>query len=79
MVNTFWEEKEVEIKGKVFCYKYKDGVKKVCKGPGASGMVTVGQDFIGKKFKVYLVPIEDSVNKIEVNNDTGEEVLPPKN
>lgn len=79
MVNTFWEEKEVEIKGKAFCYKYKDGVKKVCKGPGASGMVTVGQDFIGKKFKVYLVPIEDSVNKIEANNDTREEVLPPQN
>ena len=67
MVNktTHWEKKKIQLDCEVYVPKHKE-YKSVSRGGGSYGIITVSKEFIGKKFKVILVP--------EVSNDREESV-----
>jgi len=69
MVNktTHWEKKRIQIDSDAYVPKHLE-YKKVSKGGGACGIITVSKEFIGKKFKVILIP--------EVENGREESVQP---
>lgn len=65
---THWETRNVEYDGEAVVYKHRNGVKKVSKGGGSFGIITVSKECIGKKYKVILIPVEeDEHGKEEVS------------
>ena len=66
---THWEVKAVEYKGDALMYKHRNGVKKVSQGGGSFGIITVSKDYIGRKYKVLLIPVEEDEHEKEVSNE----------
>jgi len=66
MVNTHWEKRRIQIDEDAWVSKKVGGYKSVSRGGGSYGIITVSKEFIGKKFKVILIP--------EVKNNGEESV-----
>lgn len=75
MTNTHWQKKDIDYKGPAYVSKYVE-YKKVCSGGNSHGLITVSKEFIGKKFKVILIPEVEDDRKESVQSES---VLPPQN